>query len=573
MYAHSSPAVQDILLPRPRRQRLKISNACHACRLRKAKCDGSRPACGRCQERQKICTYSSGSTAVGHRQQPRPKRKLASSQVSAPSFETPSPSIIQQFSRLAPLPENQHQDHSEDPRPDQTHTYYPAHGRFAGDVAAAIDSRAGLAPTTSHLVPFVDAPLFGEVDLESPCLDTTELPPRAYADRLVGIYWQHVHPVEPIFDPERFYHDYKTCCSNPGAPDRDIQLSILNGVFALAVQRQESTPQQSRDEEGNRYFRRAWALLRPEKILWMSGAIEIVQCLMILNRYLHCTNNQQKTWMTAGVAMRMAQNMCGNCGDGVEERKLKQRVWASCVAMDRCVSWSLGRTSASSLIPRTDSGQDTEYMTRGMELHEIGNQIQLAQTQTRSRPSARLGLPRLYQHDEYHAVAVQLDACLNQWEDSLPDGWKLHRLANAVDRTSRVEGYLLQLRLLQAQIYLFRPMLTHIYTTKSHQTVTTLNDHVLRESARMCIAAAQSITTLILQTTEPDQPMGLLSWWYRVYYLHIAGTNFLAAMFAPDLFTEEVTSSWRDGLGVEENYFPIEESYSLAIYSRERHER
>ena len=40
--------------------------------------------------------------------------------------------------------------------------------------------------------------------------------------------------------------------------------------------------------------------------------------------------------------------------------------------------------------------------------------------------------------------------------------------------------------------------------------------------------------------------MGLLPWWYRIYYLHIAGTHFLAAMFSTEIFTESVSRSWDD---------------------------
>jgi hypothetical protein len=89
-------------------------------------------------------------------------------------------------------------------------------------------------------------------------------------------------------------------------------------------------------------------------------------------------------------------------------------------------------------------GRHAEHLSR--ELHEIGNQIQLAQTQTRNALAARLGLPRLYQQDDYHAVAVQLDACLNKWENGLPSDWTLENLNKVVDRTSRAERYLLHLR-------------------------------------------------------------------------------------------------------------------------------
>jgi hypothetical protein len=91
-------------------------------------------------------------------------------------------------------------------------------------------------------------------------------------------------------------------------------------------------------------------------------------------------------------------------------------------------------------------GQQDGHATWAMELHEIGNQIQLAQTQARNGLAARLGLPRLYQQDEYHAVAVQLGTCLDRWENNLPSDWKLPYLPKIADRLSRAERYLLHLR-------------------------------------------------------------------------------------------------------------------------------
>lgn len=316
-------------------------------------------ACGRYQATGTTFPCSRGSATVG--QQTKRKRPVGHappirSHVPVPAslpalrvhlLEEPSTSTTETPSTIRPSSKSEHLHEHGGPGPDQNHAYYTAHGRFAGEVAAAIDVRAGLAPAaTSNLVPFVDAPLFGEVDLHPPygVLDVAAgLPPRAYADRLVDIYWQHVDPVEPILDREHFFRDYEASYSRPGAllhADRDVWLSILNAVFGLAVQRQESTPRQKRDEEGNRYFRRAWALLRPETILWKPGSLELVQCLMLMNRYLHCTNNQQKTWMTAGLAMRIAQSVCCHPPEVSSaknscNRQLKQQVWASCVALDR----------------------------------------------------------------------------------------------------------------------------------------------------------------------------------------------------------------------------------------------
>lgn len=107
------------------------------------------------------------------------------------------------------------------------------------------------------------------------------------------------------------------------------------------------------------------------------------------------------------------------------------------------------------------------------------------------------------------------------------------------------------IRLLHSRIYLYRPMLARLYSIKSHApTITTtsdastISDRLLQECARMCLEAAQKVTSLIAEICDPSEPIGILPWWYRVYYLHIAGTHFLAAMFASDLFTSSVEQAW-----------------------------
>ncbi len=356
-----------------RRERLRISNACQQCRSRKIKCDGAHPGasspipnlsswyrrlifpgavCAKCQAKAWACSYGHDSTGTAIGIGPRHDNKPPDPVSSAPTVQQPSPSPRPTSSEQ--LIKVQSPDRELEPASEQARDHYTAHGPFAGLVAAAIAARAGVAPpaTSANLVPFVDAPLFGEMELDSLHSATSSthtpelhLPPRAYADRLVGIYFQHIHPVESILDREHFSRDYDALyglsCEALQHPDHAIGLSILYVVMAAAIQRQEATALQRRDEEANGYFQLAWRLLRPETILWKPGSLELVQCLMVINRYLHCTNNQHKTWMTAGMAMRVAQSIGCHLPETLlakgsdHDRQLKKQVWVSCVALDR----------------------------------------------------------------------------------------------------------------------------------------------------------------------------------------------------------------------------------------------
>jgi hypothetical protein len=206
---------------------------------------------------------------------------------------------------------------------------------------------------------------------------------------------------------------------------------------------------------------------------------------------------------------------------------------------------------------RSQDDARTAHLSRVFELHEIGNQIQLAQTQIRNCASSALGLPRLYQQDEYHAVAVQLDDCLNKWESALPEDWKAQNIRAVGDRKLVVERYLLHLRLLHTRIFMHRPILARFYSTRSQAATTptsgrapSLSDRLFRECAGLCVDSAQALASLIIETIQPGESLGLLPWWYRIYYLHIAGTTFLAAMFVPDLYTNSVAQSWRSVISV-----------------------
>ncbi|KAJ6016343.1 hypothetical protein N7540_010934, partial [Penicillium herquei] len=499
--------------------------------------------------------------------------KLASKQpqitplLAPPLSPIPNPLIPESASRHESLG-----DHNSD-NSNHDRIYYAAHGRFAGQVVAAIDKIAGdVIPGTSYQVPLMDAPLFENLDLSlrsSTFPISTELPSQTCADQLLEIYWEYIDPVEPILGRQQClkYYDslYSKSRVSPCTESR-IQLSILNLVFALAVQRQEYIVLAERNEMANTYFRRAWDLFPAQSILWDSGSVEQVQCIMLMNRYLHCTGNQQKTWMTAGLAMRIAQIICCHLPEITspnsisDDALLKRKVWASCISLDRCVSWSLGRTSALALVPSphwrsacTLEERQTETSRWDSELHEIGNRIQLAQIQTRSTLAARSVVPSLHQQEEYHTAAVHLDNCLNKWEANLPSEFQLRNLKLQEDRIPKMTRYLLHIRFLHFRIYLYRPLLARFHLMKSKsqsnsesQQHPTLSERLLREGARMCVEAAQGVASLVIETLDPGFSIGIIPWWTRIYYLHIAGVILLAAMVEAELFTDSVHRSWQD---------------------------
>jgi hypothetical protein len=226
------------------------------------------------------------------------------------------------------------------------------HGAFAGEVKAAIDARLGIAPSKRviHSAPLSDAPLFDlrlDIDPLPGGIDHNVLPQRRHADRLVDLFWQYIQPLEPMLEPGLFSRLYEAVFA--GHPlqdhtDERIFLSTLNTVFALSTQLQENVPTEERNRAGNAYFRRAWALLRVETVLWQAPSVELVQSLLLAARYLQCSSNPHQTWMAVGIAVRMAQSIgLDKASASVDDpsdrvpRSFKEQLWQCCVYMDRFV--------------------------------------------------------------------------------------------------------------------------------------------------------------------------------------------------------------------------------------------
>jgi hypothetical protein len=191
-----------------------------------------------------------------------------------------------------------------------------------------------------------DAPLFGLLsrprvaDSTANSVDNV-LPPRKHADHLMDLYWRHINHLDPFLHQEQFSHSYQALfAGSPLDTDERIFISTLNTVFALSTQLQEDMQAEQRDEASSTYFRRAWALLHPEMIIWEPGSLELVQCLLLMGRYLQCTSNTHQTWMAVGSAVRIAQSLGLHIPEASSvplrpDSRRRRQLWQCCVFMDR----------------------------------------------------------------------------------------------------------------------------------------------------------------------------------------------------------------------------------------------
>jgi hypothetical protein len=237
-----------------------------------------------------------------------------------------------------------------------------SHSTFTGQIRAAIDLRSGsmARPQSPSATPLVDVPIFPSPHDDavlSSLADATEyeLPPRRQADDLVHTYCSLMHPLFPVLDWSRLMQSYDALFSGKATDmDERILLSILNAMFAFAVQLHESTDRNRRERLSGKYFQRALALL--QLVVWEKASIDLVQCLLLISQYSQCTNQPHQTWMAVGSAVRTAQSLGLHLTEvqstpGDEGAALKRRVWQSCIIMDRYDNHLMSHTK---LILRSD---------------------------------------------------------------------------------------------------------------------------------------------------------------------------------------------------------------------------
>ncbi|KAH1550364.1 hypothetical protein KXX57_009540 [Aspergillus fumigatus] len=536
-----------------RHRRYKTVLACATCRRRKVKCDGLRPGAPilflpRVEARRRSPANDPLSSAAASPQLP---ASVTSAQMPLGQSE-----VVDTFGTDAPgIP-----------------------GEFSFEIKAAVHERLGL-PSSKKRCPILlaDAPLFGLLSLSR----TTDLavspadnvlPPRKHADRLLSLYWQCLDPLEPLLDQRSFSAAYQALFDGSEMEyDEQIFICTLNLVFALSTQLQESISSEQRNSASQIFFLRAWHLLDPEVVLWQAGSLEIVQCLLLLTKYLQCTPNLQQTWMALGSAVRIALSIGldrseRNLSGSDRGNQVARDVWQQCVFMDRSLSWSLGQHSTVPSVPFLSldpvwngndlpdpDGETNASVSRIMqELNKITGYIGLSQVLTGSSAAARQDF--LLPTQAGPGAVLQIDECLTRLENRLPPvPYNMTKGETANPFDGRL--ILLRLRLAHTRIVFLRPViarlcLSYLQTQKvSPPAETSIGDRILETCATLCVDNAQKLIMLVQECSRPDKT-GLIPWWYRVFYIYIAMQHLIAAMLRPDLFGTVVPESWNTAVSV-----------------------
>ena len=175
------------------------------------------------------------------------------------------------------------------------------------------------------------------------------LPPRKQADHLMALYWRYVHTLYPYLDRDQIQEDYATIWSGDGSvSDERLFMVLLNAMFALCCQIDDTVARETRGSVADIFYRRARDLLDPVEI----GSLRSVQCFLLLGQYFQATHQPHACWIFVGLATRTAQSLGLQLPETSERfadsrtRESLRRAWHGCILMDRVLSMTYGRPCA-----------------------------------------------------------------------------------------------------------------------------------------------------------------------------------------------------------------------------------
>jgi hypothetical protein len=439
------------------------------------------------------------------------------------------------------------------------------------------------------------------------------LPPRRKADALMEYYWRTVFPLYPLVDPNDFQTRYDNLWKGT-LPEHDESefLCLVNTVFALSTQIDESVRPQDRSRVSKTYLKRAQALLN----IWRPGSLQTVQIFLILAHYLQTTNELHQCWMSIGNAVRTAQSLglhldrTPNRILSSSERELRRRVWYGCVLMDRFLAMTYGRPPSIShnvargplrpspisislpilgIQPAISNGNILDFFIYSIDLFEILNDILQSLYGPRSRPQTPAkGEPRESLGRDSTALDVgpvlNIDQKLTKWEEMLPKHLQYNSKLPEVPKPEwslgqRIhfrQSVILRQRFLHVKLLCLRPILAQFVLIELDDSewlssTCSLAPRLTFQCALVCVQVAQEAIAVVHRNCSLSQEVtgATATWWYNVFYIYSAATILIAARLRTSIMLQispkSISSSWRLAIEILEKYSCFSESIPKLI--------
>ncbi|KAA8903266.1 fungal-specific transcription factor domain-containing protein [Sphaerosporella brunnea] len=362
-------------------------------------------------------------------------------------------------------------------------------------------------------------------------------PNRATADKLLNVYLTTVHPLLPIMWKPTLLDNYDKIYAFDMPPQMlpNCDWTTLNLVFAisqtfLALLGEDDA--QDGYHHGD-YFNRARVLGALDGTSVFSIAdLEQVRILGLCGIYLLASNQTNRAWNSAGLAIRMAYGIGLHVRNDpremtIQEQEQRLRVWHSLYYLDSLLSLVTGRPPAIQertcsapvprmLIPNVLTGTEDidpvvpdPYMVACTSLSAITAEMM-----------SRLYSPRsIFQENSLDDLRrnIELLSCfLQRWKRDLPVSLDFEE--PQTDQTFLHQRVELALRYHHTTMLLNRPCLRRPDPRSPGLPPSTRE--FMRDGAVRCLDSAHQLIYLIVHglAADPTNPIRMGPWWAIMHY-------------------------------------------------------
>ncbi|KEF55725.1 uncharacterized protein A1O9_08475 [Exophiala aquamarina CBS 119918] len=380
--------------------------------------------------------------------------------------------------------------------------------------------------------------------------DNFNLPPGTLANRLVDLFFEHVHPLYPFVHRPSFI---KRLNETYSGMQREIDVpwqATLNLVFAFGSDYLDLTLTETY-AMGRCFLQHATELIL--SVCFDTSTLEVVQALLLLSCHLQSNMQYQRVWTSIGTLYRAAQGLGLHMDPGSWrissiEKEIRRRIWWGIYSLDRFTSLKCGRPPAVNIeslpveppaVVRdeqiTEAGitglvQDTgipcssHFFNAMVQLAHIAESIlvSISKDTPWSLPGRNTNVAEATDLEPIHFIiqlglVMEQEGKLRSWLDSLP----AHLQFKAVCQSEKIrtQQSMLRVRYLHTRLMTHRQNLLSLIQC-DRKRLDSLEDDFLQTavmgSVRTCAQCACDITEMV-KNSAATQNMG--PWWYNVQFI------------------------------------------------------
>ncbi|KAL7932560.1 fungal-specific transcription factor domain-containing protein [Trichoderma chlorosporum] len=576
-------------------KRKRVAKACQRCRSMKSKCDGQRPACGRCRGYGYTCSYrlqrprlrggTDGHTShsISERlpdlcdaihQQERLLDHVISLLPSGPERETlqlKSSSVKKQLdnaisSTKAEVLPNAEATESRSKSPsggvDRSPGYLGEVSdiRFVNVVKKFLQVQDGTATMQEDFESYDQGEnLVSSNKISCP---TILLPTFEEARHNIDAYFTTIHIAYPFIPKIPFIQHYKTLrdYETPQAQscNNNIERALSYTICAIgAYYRTLPGKEESADSLNEKLYSYAMALAPASN---MERSLAQVSLLLARCFYLLVLCRTESCWTILGQAVRVAQSI-GLHIEGEDsghtkpshspEIEKRRRVWYSVYVLDRLLSLQLGRPPAihddDFNVPLPDRACDSDIGWTGEVVEKrTGNDPSsgdyflavIAFSAIVGRVLRSLYCPRRSHFTSEDLLSTKdLDRQLIEWKLALPRTLRFD-LGHAFEQLPvfKTQRNMLAVKFHHLRALIYRPYLCHpllMHLGNPNATISQLDWPPIRAYEKACISEARETARLLHGISSKEELVHGFPWWQMISCLVCASSILLvSSMFA-----------------------------------------